>query len=55
METSAYYSFEETKDKAVREAKPLSRGDIFWGVFGGMWAFGITGGIVTAVIYALIR
>lgn len=55
METSAYYSFEESKAKAEREVKPLCRSDIFWGVFSGMWAFGITYGIVVAIIYLNAR
>lgn len=53
METNAYYSFEETEVKAEREVRPIRRRDIFWGVFGGMWAFGVTYGIVIVILYHL--
>ena len=33
---------------------PLTSGSIFWSVFGALWAFGITAGIVVAILRALL-
>ena len=39
----------------VSEPKPLGVSSIFWAVFGALWAFGITAGIVAAIFRALLK
>ena len=34
--------------------RPLTAGSIFWAVFGALWAFGITAGIVGAILRRLL-
>jgi hypothetical protein len=36
-------------------AMPLTAGSIFWAVFGALWAFAITAGIVGGIIRAIIN
>jgi len=38
----------------VGQRKTLSASSIFWAVFGALWAFGITAGIVVAILRALL-
>jgi hypothetical protein len=38
----------------ILPSKPLSGSTIFWSVFGALWAFGITAGIVAAILKALL-
>ncbi len=40
-----------TASEVQTAIKPLRRKDIFWAIFGALWAFGITYGIVVALIY----
>lgn len=36
-------------------ASPLRRKDIFWAVFGALWAFGITYAIVAVIYFETIK
>ena len=44
----------DARTYARTSAAPLTAGSIFWAVFGALWAFAITAGIVGAIIKSII-
>ena len=47
--------FGSDADVEKSEPKKLTRTDIIWGVFWGMWLFGISYGIVFWIVYSINR
>ena len=35
-------------------SRPLTASGVFWAVFGALWAFGVTAGIIAAICRALL-
>jgi hypothetical protein len=40
-------------DLAASTLKPLTRSDIFWSVFGALWCFSVTAGILLIILRAV--
>ena len=39
----------------LKVSQPVTATGVFWAVLGALWAFGVSGGIVCALLYSLLK